>query len=167
MTPFQEATSPEDDPAWAATMKELEWKTYPFEDFARHMDEVNNRRLENTADDLGAFFRNIKRLKAFFDEFYDEPESIRNHGSFVMAMEHVARYADSYDTELFGVAHDGGLVWSEGLQRAVHWYFAVIPRSEWVGDDEAVVRIKEWARNWIATHTENEEGEQGVRGNAG
>ena len=133
-------------------MKELEWKTYPFDDFVRHLAEVNNRRMENTEEDFGAYFRNITRLKAFFDEFYDEPESIRNHGSFVMAMEHIGRFGDSYQHEIYGVMSDGYIEMSEALQRGLHWYFAVIPRSEWKADDDVVGRIKKWVAGWIAQH---------------
>ena len=132
----------------------VEWREYPFDDFQRHFEDVMNRRMEKAGDDDGAFIRNIIRLKKYFDEFYDEPHSIRNHGTFTLILTHIAEFKNEYDTERFGVADENRLWVSEGLLRAAHWYFASLPRSEWGSNEDALLRIKEWAREWTA---ENEE----------
>jgi len=153
--PSQEA--PEVDEEWTPES----WAPYTYDDFQTHFRDHIHRRFEKTGEDEGAFVRNVLRLKRYFDEFYEEPHSIRNHGSFTLALTHISEFSEEYDSELFGIADNDGLWVSEGLLRAVHWYFAILPRSEWGSNDEALSRIKEWARNWIA---ENNKSEQGVAG---
>ncbi|MCB1133668.1 MAG: hypothetical protein KDN05_21295, partial [Verrucomicrobiae bacterium] len=97
---------------------------------------------------LAAYFRNSQRLKEYLDEFYDEPHSIRNHWSFTMASEHIARHFSTYEAEGLGESGDGEFFLSEGLERAIHWYFAVLPREDWRHDDDSVGRILMWAREW-------------------
>ena len=131
---------------------------YTFEDFRRHLTDLHGRRMEDTGDDEGAFTRNILRAKRYFDEFYDEPEATRKHSTFFVAMSHVSLHSEDYDTELFGIRHDGGLLVSEALMRGLHWYFAVLPRSEWGSDEVALNRIKDWSRTWLDQHKKTKNG---------
>lgn len=151
MQPNPEEPSDKESRAYEASRR-AEWIAYPYEHFDRHLAEMRHRRMESVVDDFGAYFRNVKRLNGFFDEFYDQPESIRNQWSFEKAMEHLERHFDSYDTEPFGEVRDGELFLSEALQRAVHWYYAVLPREDWRHDDDSVGRIKSRALEWLSTH---------------
>ena len=126
----------------------VEWIPYPYADFAVHLEEHSRRRFEKTDDDGGAFVRNILKLKSYFEEFYDEPHSTRNHKSFVMVLTHVSKQKEKYDCGLLAVSHDKGLALSEDLVRALHWYFTELPRAEWGSDDEATERIKAKAEAW-------------------
>lgn len=149
MTPDPEDSTTEDmeeDEEW----EPAPWIPYPYKDFETHFRDHVNRRFENADGDEGAFVRNVLKLKRYFDEFYEEPYSMRNHGTFVIALSHVAKHAADYDTGLLAISHDDGLMVSEGLIRALHWYFAERPRSEWGTDAEAFAQIKQWAEHWIA-----------------
>jgi hypothetical protein len=110
--------------------------------------------MESVESEFAAYFRNGQRLKEYLDEFYEEPHSIRNHWSFTMAAEHIARYYEDYEAEGLGVIADGEFFLSESLQRAIHWYFAVLPRDDWRHDDDSVGRILMRAWEWKAEHPE-------------
>jgi len=141
---------------------------YRFEDFQKHLIDLRCRpQTKANGDSEGAFFRDFSRVKNYFDEFYTFPESVEKISTFMVAAMHIDESLDDYDTELFGIRHDTGIWVSEALLRGVHWYFAGRPRSKWGTTDDAIEQIKTYARDWIANHPENEDGEQGVRGNAG
>jgi len=122
---------------------------YTFEEFQDHLKAIETRRMENTNDDEGAFFRNVMRIKDYFSEFYEKDEAAQKMPAFIVAVSHISALQDSYNEGLLAIKHKGGISISEALQRAVHWYFMQRPRSDWGRDEDAVPIIKQKAAEYL------------------
>src|SRR4051812_39521040 len=96
---------------------------YTFEEFAKHLEEVQPLLREGVDDGEGSFERCVILSLEYFQPLYpDDAERMYKHGRFCLMMHYMAHHVNDFDTgdlAVFGSKKVGSLM-SEHLLKAVH-----------------------------------------------